>query len=490
MTRFRVPPQAIEVEKHVIGALLLSDPDAQIAFERLTPEDFYLEKHQVIWEGLRTLVLAGQQADFITLEHALIKAGTLQKAGGAAYLMEIGAEVVSSANIVQHAEIIKEKSQMRRLILGCGKLMDAAYDAESEPASLLGEAESLILSLAEERVAQGLVPFRSIIPETMADLARAASGKLTGVTTGLADLDRITSGFQPTDLILIAGRPAMGKTALGLTIAVNAALADEPVAFFSMEMGKKQLQQRAFCAHRNLDLHKLRQGKLTAEEMEMFKASVEALQNIPLYIDDQNAKTPLQILSQSKRMKMQKGLKLIVVDFCQLGRLDKAVDNRALEVGQFAYGLKGIAKELEIPVVGLAQLNREVEKRSGDEDGDIEYKQSDLNESGGLEQAADIIGMVHRFEVLKKTAEKGKAKMQLVKYRNGPTGDINLRFNAESASFSDYITPSWMEGAEHAGHHRAPSRTRNEPPRNYPGDPGPRYEPHRPARMGEAGWDL
>ncbi len=225
--------------------------------------------------------------------------------------------------------------------------------------------------------------------------------------------------------------------------------------------------------------------------MQAFRDSVTAIGNIPLFIDDQNGKTPLQILSQAKRMKAQHGLKLIVVDFCQLGKLDQEVENRALEVGKFAYALKGIAKELNIPILGLAQLNREVEKRHGNEDGDIDYKQSDLNESGGLEQAADIVAMIHRFEVLSRKAEKGKAKLQLVKYRNGPTGDIDIRFNAESASFSDYIAPTLLEKVEHGkpiNYQRRPPR--NAPPQSDWGDQGYGMEPYRGTRPGEAGFDL
>jgi replicative DNA helicase len=402
----------------------------------------------------------------------------------------IVAEVVSTAYVASHVKIIKEAALRRRMITDTGKLLDLARNQEKQNNEVMGAAESLILSMAEEQVAQGLRPFKSIIPETLADLARSASGKLTGVNTGLAELNRITMGLQPTDFIVLAGRPAMGKTAMGLSIAVNAALAGESVAFFSMEMGAKQLQQRAICKHQNLDLHKLRTGRLTEEEMEKFRQSLKTLGDIPLYIDDQNGKTPLQILSQSKRLKSQKGLKLIVVDFCQLGRLDEKVDNRALEVGKFAYGLKGIAKELDIPVLGLAQLNREVEKRNGDSEGNIDYKMSDLNESGGLEQAADIVAMIHRFEVLCKTAERGKAKLQLVKHRNGPTGEIDARFNAESASFSDYVPDAWVEQGEKHEYRPANSRNRNPPPPRHPGDPGPSHEPHRPARVGEAAFDL
>jgi replicative DNA helicase len=481
-----------DVERHVLGAMLIDINNAGPALERLKPEEFGWQLHADLFTAARELYSAQGLVDPYTLiERAAAMRPEADKERIASEVWSFSAEVVSAANIGAHVALVKEAGLRRRMIVDVGNLLHLARNPDRKNSEVMGAAESLILSLAEEQVAQGLVPFKSIIPETLADLARSASGKLTGVNTGLAELNRITMGLQPTDLIILAGRPAMGKTAMGLSVSINAALAGEPVAFFSMEMGRKQLQQRAICKHKNLDLHKLRTGRLTAEEMEIFRQSVGELADIPLYIDDQNGKTPLQILSQSKRLKAQKGLKLIVVDFCQLGRLDEKVDSRALEVGKFAYGLKGIAKELDIPVLGLAQLNREVEKRNGDSEGNIDYKMSDLNESGGLEQAADIVAMVHRFEVLSKTAERGKAKLQLVKHRNGPTGEIDVRFNAESASFSDYVPDAWIEqGDTHASKSRAPGRAGGPPPERHRGDPGPSYEPYRPARVGEAGFDL
>lgn len=445
---FRVPPQAVEVEKHVIGGVLANALEASPALERLQPGDFYLEKHQALWETLREMFAQAQAIDTLTVEAWLQRTGRYPKAGGDAYLREISAEVVTAANVIPYTAILREKALLRRLITGCGGLIDAAYSPEASTPKVLGGAESLLLSLAEEQLSQGLTPWNHITPETLADLAKAAEGKITGVPTGLTKLDEITYGLQPTDFIILAGRPAMGKTGLGLTISWRSAyFHGTKVAFFSMEMGRKQLQQRVFCAHQNLDLHRLR-GKFTQEEMEKFKDSVLAMQGLPLFIDDGNGKTPLQILSQCRRMKLEHGIQLIVVDFCQLGKLDHEVENRTQEVGEFAYALKGIAKELNIPVIGLAQLNREVEKRQGDENGSITYKQSDLNESGKLEQAADIIGVIHRPEVLSRNAEAGKAEIQIVKYRNGPTCDIHLRFNKESASFSDYIPPTWVDEPE------------------------------------------
>lgn len=483
-------PTQPTAERHILGAILLDPNEAGAAFERLKPEDFAFQRNAEIFEACCALYSESGQVDPQTLLNFLSRNPGFNRAKGEADLMDISAEVVSAAYVASHVALVKDSAFRRRMILASGRLLEGARDPQKTNAEVMGEAESFLLSLSEEQVAQGLVPFRSITAGTLSDLALSASGELTGVPTGLLELNRITGGLQATDLIILAGRPAMGKTALGLTISWRAALKHgQKVAFFSMEMGKKQLQQRVFCAHQNLDLHKLRQGKLTQEEMDKFKTSVAILDPIPLHIDDQNGKTPLQILSQCKRMKARLGLNLIVVDFCQLGRMDKEMENRQQEVGEFAYALKGIAKDLNVPVVGLAQLNREVDKRNGDENGNVAYKLSDLNESGKLEQAADIVGVIHRPEVLSRKAESGYAQLQVIKFRNGPTGDIDLRFNCESASFSDYIPPNWLEGGDHASHHRAPKGPRGPAPKNDWGDPGPSLEPYRGARPGEAGFN-
>lgn len=477
----RLPPQAIEVERHVLGALLLGDVEAQAAFDILKPEDFYLERHGLLWAGMRALAASGQPIDLFTLPEALRREGALSQAGGEAVLMEISAEVVSSANVVQHAEIIREKAQLRRLIQGATRILEKAYAQGAEAKDVLAEGQTLMLELTEDRAGGGLLPWDDITPGTEDLIARAAEGKITGAHTGFRDLDLLSMGWQPTEFIIIAGRPAMGKTALGLSTAWRSALYHgTKVGFFSMEMGKRELQQRVFCAHRNLDLHKLRTGKLTSHDRESLRNSIEVMRGLPLHIDDGSGRTPSQILSQLKRMRMKHGLQMAIVDFCQLGKLDKKVDTRAQEVGEFAYALKGIAKDLEIPIIGLAQCNREVEHRKGDELGNLSYKLSDLNESGGLEQAGDMVGFIHRPEVLApQQAEKGFAQVQWVKHRNGPTVDTHLRFNAESASFSGYIPPNWVDGDPHPER-----RPRSLPPPMRPHEPNPRR-----LRTGEPEYD-
>lgn len=485
MSSFRVPPHAIEVEKHVIGAILL-DTDAHVAFERLNPEDMYLDKHAAIWEGMRTLVVAGETVDYIALSAALKRAGTFEKAGGDAYLMEIGAEVVSSANVEKHAEIIKEKSLLRRLIHGTTQILASAYDPTRDPAEVLGEAESLLLALADEKYAQGFIKFGAGLPNTFRVLADLAAGKIVGIPTGFRDFDALTGGLQPTDLMVLAGRPGMGKTALALSMAWKAAKLGKKVAFFSLEMGRDQLNQRILCSPHNINLHKMR-TRPDAESLDKVREAARELAQLPLWIDDASRKTPLQVLSQLKRMKKRDGLDLAFFDYLQLGKLDKEIENRAEYVGEFARGMKATAKDLEIPFVALAQLNRKVEGRT------IPIPVlSDLKESGGIEEAADEVGFIHRPWMYDKAEPETLAEIHWAKYRNGPVGEITpLRFNKESASFSDHVPDTWAEeGEAYASNHRAPSRAPRSPaPQPHHGDPGYGSEPYRGTRPGEAGWD-
>jgi replicative DNA helicase len=484
--RFRVHPNSAEVEKHVIGAVLLGDEDAHVAFERLQPDDFYMEKHQVIWEGMRTLVSSGVRVDLITLGDVLRKSGTFSKSGGDPYMMEVSAEVVSAANVEQHAEIIKEKSLLRKLIAGAIRLQESAFDPEKEAAMVLGEAETLLLSLADEKYAQGFLKFGHILPDTYRMLDDIISGKMTGIPSGFRDFDAITGGHQRTDLMVLAGRPGMGKTAFALSMAWRAAAMGVKVAFFSLEMGRHQLMQRILCAPKNVSVHKLRTGRLTKEEIELIRHTGNELQKMPLWIDDASRKTPLQVLSQLKRMKKKEGVDLAFFDYLQLGKLDKEVENRAEYVGQFAEGMKATAKDIDISVIALAQLNRKVEGRTNP----IPML-SDLRESGGIEQAADEVGFIHRPWMYDKSEPDTLAEIHWGKYRNGPAGEITpLRFNKESASFSDHIPDAWAEeGEKRASNHRTSKGPQDRAPHDNWGDPGPREEPHRPVRPGEAGFD-
>jgi replicative DNA helicase len=421
-------------EKHVIGCFLLPGGEVSAAIEHLTPEDFWLERHQVLFQTFATMWGMKEPIDSVTAATALRRAGNLQRAGGEAYLLEIMAEVVSDAGLPAYVKTVKEDSLRRKLIAGAQRILTMAKDETQANEQVLGESEAILHAIAEKRFAQGFQRFGRIIPEALDYLHKVSTGQITGCPTGLVDLDRVTGGLQPTDLIILAGRPGMGKTSLGVSIAWRAAKKGKRVGLFTLEMGKLQVVQRILCAWRNVNLFKLRTGHLSEEEGELFRHAVENLKSIPLEVDEGSRKTPLQVLSQARRLKHEGGLDLLMLDHLQLGKLDRPVENRAEMLEEFAYSMKATAKDLEIPVVCMAQLSRKGEVSKG------EPNLSDLKGSGGIEEAADIVGFIHRPEVYEKDAEHGLAELIFGKYRNGPAGDaIKLRFNHDSASFSDYV---------------------------------------------------
>jgi replicative DNA helicase len=429
---FRVPPQAVEVEKHVIGAMLLDVDAVGLAVEHLTSEDFYLERHQVLYETLLSLSENNQAVDLLTLAEALRKSGKLESSGGEAYLMEISAEVVSSANLVDHARIVKEKALLRKLIGAATRMLERAYDATQDPPVLIDQAEGEIYAIAETRVKQGFQPIKSVLAETFRLIESYAKGDVIGVPTGFRDLDSQTSGFQKTDLII---RPAMGKTALALSMLANSAIIHgKSMAFFSLEMGREQLAQRILCREAKVNMHLLRTGKLAQRDYPKLSLAVGPISESKIWIDDNPNLNILELRAKCRRLKSQHGLDMVLIDYLQLMSGAGKVENRQQEISQISRGLKALAKELEIPVMALSQLNRSVETRGGDG----EPKLADLRESGAIEQDADIVMFVYRDEVYNKEAEKGKAKIIIAKQRNGPIGDVPLTFVSDYASFENY----------------------------------------------------
>jgi replicative DNA helicase len=432
---FRVPPQAVEVEKHVIGAMLLDVDAVGVAVEHLAAEDFYLERHQVLYETLLSLSEKNQSVDLLTLAEALRKSGKLEASGGEAYLMEISAEVVSSANLVDHARIVKEKALLRKLIGAATRMLEKAYDATQDPPVLIDQAEGEIYAIAETRVKQGFQPIKSVLAETFRLIESYAKGDVIGVPTGFRDLDSQTSGFQKTDLIILAGRPAMGKTALALSMLANSAIMyGKSMAFFSLEMGREQLAQRILCREAKVNMHMLRTGKLAQRDYPKLSLAVGPISESKIWIDDNPNLNILELRAKCRRLKSQHGLDMVLIDYLQLMSGAGKVENRQQEISQISRGLKALAKELEIPVMALSQLNRSVETRGGDG----EPKLADLRESGAIEQDADIVMFVYRDEVYNKEAEKGKAKIIIAKQRNGPIGDVPLTFVSDYASFENY----------------------------------------------------
>ncbi|MEO7423595.1 MAG: replicative DNA helicase [Fibrobacteria bacterium] len=432
---FRVPPQAIEVEKHVIGALLLDSESVGDALELLKPEDFYLEKHQVIFEAVAGLFEKNAPVDLITISENLKKGQKFELAGGDAYLMEISSEVVSSANVAQHCAIIKEKSLLRSLIGSATRILEKAYDGSQEPGEIMDSAEGEIYAISETTIKQGFIPIKRILSDTFKLIESYSKGEIIGVPTGFKDFDSMTSGFQKTDLIILAGRPAMGKTALALSMLANAAIDyKKTVAFFSLEMGREQLVQRILCRQAQVNMHLLRTGRLPQRDFPKLSIAVGPISEAKVFIDDHPSLNILELRAKCRRLKAQQGLDMVMVDYLQLMQGAGRQENRQQEISQISRGLKGLAKELEIPVVALSQLSRAVEQRGGEG----EPKLSDLRESGAIEQDADLVMFVYREEIYNKDAEKGKAKIILAKQRNGPTGDVPLTFVSDYASFVNY----------------------------------------------------
>lgn len=434
-TSLRVPPQAVEVEKHVIGAMLLDSEAVSLALESLVPGDFYLERHGAIFGAIALLFEKNTPSDVITVADALRKSQRFEMAGGEAYLLEISAEVVSSANVAEYCRIVKEKSLLRRLIGAATKTLERAYDGGQEPTTIMDQAEADIFSISESGLKEGFLPIKDILTDTFKLIDSYSKGEIAGVPSGFKDLDGLTSGFQKTDLIVLAGRPGMGKTALALSILAHAAIERrKTVAFFSLEMGREQLVQRILCRQAQVNMHLLRTGRLSQRDYPKLSLAVGPISDAKIFIDDSPSMNILELRAKCRRLKAQQGLDLVVLDYLQLMQSSGRLENRQQEISQISRGLKALAKELDIPVMALSQLSRAVEQRGGDG----EPKLSDLRESGAIEQDADLVMFVFRDEVYNKEAEKGKGKIILAKQRNGPTGEVPVTFISDYASFVNF----------------------------------------------------
>jgi replicative DNA helicase len=431
---FRQAPQAIEVEKHIIGAMFLDNEAVGNALEIVRVEDFFYEKHRAIFEAIFNLFERNEPVDVITVSETLKKNQQFEAAGGDAYLLEISSEVVSSANVEAHCKIVKEKAILRKLIGSATRILENAYDASQEPNEILDQAEGEIFSISDLTVKGGLMPIKHILSETFKIIESYSKDELTGVPTGFRDFDGLTGGFQKTDLIILAGRPAMGKTALALSILANAAIDHKKtVAFFSLEMGREQLVQRVLCRQAQINMQALRSGKLPRRDYPKLSLAVGPISESKIFIDDHPALNILELRSKCRKLKASQGLDMVMVDYLQLMNGVGKVENRQQEISQISRGLKGLAKELQIPVLALSQLSRSVEQRN-----DGEPKLSDLRESGAIEQDADLVMFIYREEVYNKEAEPGKAKIILAKQRNGPIGEAPLTFVSDYASFMNY----------------------------------------------------
>ena len=430
----KVPPQNIDAEQSVLGALFV-ERDALYRVARfLKAEDFYLESHRLIYKSFLDLDEAGVPPDMVTITDALRQQGNLDKVGGATYVASLAALVPTAANVEHYARIIEEKSLLRSLISMATRIAGMGYEGGEEAEKLIDEAENMLLQLSSRRSSSGFSPIERILVEifkVIEDRYRN-KGKTSGILTGFNDLDRLLCGLQPGDLIIVAGRPAMGKTSFGMTVAHQAAVQNGvPTAVFSLEMAKAQLVQRVLCAEAMVDMQRVRSGYLTDMDWNKLAESAAKLTRTPLFIDDSPGLSVRQVRAKARRLKAEKGLGLIVIDYLQLMQGSSRTENRQQEIADISRSLKAMAKDLEVPVMALAQLSRSVEQR--DKKRPI---MSDLRESGSLEQDADVVMFIYREEYYKPdTEKKAIAEIIVAKQRNGPTGSVELAFLKEYTRF-------------------------------------------------------
>ena len=439
----RVPPHSIEAEQSVLGGLLLDNSAFERLTDLLTKDDFYRHDHRLIWEHIARLINLSRPADVITVNESLTSAGKADEVGGLGYLNALAHNTPSAANIRRYAEIVRERSMLRKLVAVADDIAATALNPQGKEArQLLDEAESRVFKIAQEgaRSTQGfheIQPLLAQVVERIDELYhREGDTDVTGIPTGFIDLDRMTSGLQPGDLVIVAGRPSMGKTSLAMNVAEHVAIEQGlPVAVFSMEMGAVQLAMRMLGSVGMLDQHRMRTGKLLADDWPRVTHAVQRMQNAQIYIDETPGLTAVDLRARARRLARQCGrLGLIVIDYIQLMSSSGGGENRATEISEISRALKSLGKELECPVVCLSQLNRSLEQRPNKRP-----VMSDLRESGAIEQDADLILFIYRDEVYNPDSpDKGTAEIIIGKQRNGPIGTVRLTFQGESTKFLNF----------------------------------------------------
>ena len=450
ISSLKVPPHSIEAEQSILGGLLIDNKAIDRIAGQVSASDFYRNDHQIIFSHISKLIDNNQPADIVTVAESLEQNSELTKVGGVAYLGLIAENTPTASNISGYAKIVRERSIMRNLVDVGSDIVESAFSPQGKDAQqLLDESESKIFQIADAGTSEklGFVDIKELLPKAaqrIDDLYQLDDPNgVTGVPSGYSDLDQKTAGLQPGDLIIIAGRPSMGKTSLALNIAEHVGMeAGLPVAIFSMEMGAAQLTMRLLGSVGKLDQHKMRIGQLEDEDWPKLTNALGVLNEAPIFIDEGSALNSYEVRARARRLHRQQGkLGLIVIDYIQLmsSANDQSGENRATEVSEISRSLKALAKELNVPVVALSQLNRSVESRP-----DKRPMMSDLRESGAIEQDADVIMFIYRDEVYNpETAEKGVAEILLSKQRNGPTGVVKLTFLGQYTRFENYANPGY-----------------------------------------------
>ncbi len=432
----KVPPHSLEAEQSVLGGIIIDNDALHRVLELLRPEDFYREAHQKIYEAMISLFERGEPLDLITLTNELKRSKTLEKAGGASYLAQLADAVPTAANVAHYAKIVKEKALLRRLIGAATEIAAECYREGQDIEELLDRAEQVIFGISQFRIRPSFYPMKEVLKEAFRTIERLYEKKelITGVPSGFKDLDRKTAGFQPSDLIIVAGRPSMGKTAFCLNIAQYAAVeAKVPTAIFSMEMSKEQLALRMLCAEAKVSASKVRSGFLSEGDLQRLTMAAGTLADAPIVIDDTPALSVLELRAKARRLKGEMDLGLIIIDYLQLMRGRSSAERREQEISEISRSLKALAKELQIPIIAISQLSRRAEDRPG-----RRPQLADLRESGAIEQDADLILFLYRDEVYNPNSDKkGIAEVIIGKQRNGPTGVVELSFVPELTTFKD-----------------------------------------------------
>lgn len=443
--RLKIPPHSIEAEQSMLGGLMLDKAAWDKVADIVVAEDLYRNDHRLIFKAIARLAEGGNPCDAVTVSEDLDKHGQLDAAGGLEYLGTLANETPGSANVIAYGKIIRERSILRSLISAGNEIAGSCFAADGRGATeLVDEAERRVFDIAERgaRGRKGFLPLKEILPRAVdrIDVLHQSGGDITGISTGYKEFDKLTAGLQKGDLIIIAGRPSMGKTTLAVNIAENAAIGSKvPTAIFSMEMPAEQLAFRMISSLGRVDQSHLRTGRFPDEDWSRINTAVQLMADAPIFIDDTAALSPTEIRARARRLKREHGLGLVVLDYLQLMHVPGSKENRATEISEISRSLKALAKELEVPVIALSQLNRSVEQRQ-----DKKPVMSDLRESGAIEQDADLIIFIYRDEVYNpETPRKGIADINVAKQRNGPVGDFPLTFIGKYTKFENWVPEAY-----------------------------------------------
>jgi replicative DNA helicase len=446
---FKLPPQSLEAEESLLSAILIDNQTLLEVVEILQPEDFYKSAHQKIFSAVLNLFSNSEPVDLVTLTTQLRDDGHLEEVGGATYLAALVETVPLAVNAKHYSKIIHDKAALRRLIDKANQIAKRCFEDQGDVEGVVDFAETAIFEISENKIRPSFYALKDIIEKNIDVIEERQGNKalVTGVTTGFTRLDSLTSGFQNSDLIILAGRPSMGKTALALNIARNAAIdANVPVALFSLEMSKEQLSMRMLCSEARVDSSKIRSGFFSKKDWVDLTDAAGVLSEAPIFIDDSPGLTVMEIRAKSRRLKMDKGIGLVIIDYLQLMKGRASAERRDLEISEISRALKALAKEADIPVIALSQLNRKLEERS-----DKRPLLSDLRESGALEQDADVVAFIYRDEVYNRDENNpniGTAELLVRKQRNGPTGDVPLKFFHAHTRFENLQDPKFLKQYE------------------------------------------